>query len=84
MLSLSDNDCEHNWEPVSFRFESQMLDRQGRVLIRQPDIEEGRVYCVCMKCHQHTYIVTNFVGYYFVLDEHMDEEGNDLRVVDKQ
>jgi len=75
--------CEHEWQPISFRFESQMLDAAGRVLIRQPDLEEGRVYCVCMKCHTHTYIVTEFVGYYHVLDRHLNDEGNDIRALAK-
>jgi len=34
----------HRWEPLSFVFESQVLDKDGRVLIRQPHTEEGRVY----------------------------------------
>lgn len=56
--------AEHNWQPVSFVFESQLLDPEGRVRIRQPDTEEGRVYVVCMACHSHSYIVTNWVGYW--------------------
>lgn len=58
-----------------------MLDAGGRVIIRQPDTCEGRVYCVCMKCHHHTYIVTKWVGHYLVNEEDMDEEGNDKRVL---
>lgn len=54
----------HDWEPCSFVFESQLLDREGRVLIRQPDIEEARVYFICMKCRGYTYGVFNWVGYY--------------------
>lgn len=59
-----DDGGEHNWQPVSFVFESQLLDDQGRVLIRQPGINEGRVYVVCMQCRAHTYVVTEWVGYY--------------------
>ena len=55
---------DHEWQPLSFVFESQLLDREGRVLVRQPDTEEGRVYCVCMRCHSHTYIVTEWAGFY--------------------
>lgn len=54
----------HRWQPLSFVFESQLLDDSGRVIIRQPSTEEGRVYVVCMRCHSHTYIVTEWVGYY--------------------
>ncbi|HET6636805.1 MAG TPA: hypothetical protein VFH77_17440 [Streptomyces sp.] len=57
-------DGKHQWQPLSFVFETQLLDRQGRVLARQPDIEEGRVYAVCMPCRSHTYLVTAWVGYY--------------------
>ncbi|WP_159424492.1 hypothetical protein [Streptomyces sp. 3214.6] len=32
--------------------------------IRQPSIDEGRVYAVCMPCRSHTYIVTAWVGYF--------------------
>lgn len=56
--------CEHEWQPVSFAFETQLLDDQGRVKIRQPDLANGRVYCVCMKCLGHTYVRTGYVGYY--------------------
>ena len=56
--------CKHKWQPLSFIFETQMLDQDGRVLARQPDISNGRVYCVCMKCCSHTYLETGFVGYY--------------------
>ena len=52
----------HRWIPLS-RCEL-MLDPEGRVQIRQPDIDHGRVYCVCMGCHQHTYIETKWVGFY--------------------
>lgn len=52
------------WVPVSFVFETQLLDDRGRVQIRQPALEDGRVYCVCMGCHTHTYIVTKWLGGY--------------------
>lgn len=54
----------HDWQPLSFVFETQLLDRDGRVAVRQPDTDKGRVYCVCMRCHQHTYIVTKWVGFF--------------------
>ncbi|SHI66627.1 hypothetical protein SAMN05444521_8180 [Streptomyces sp. 3214.6] len=57
-------DGQHQWQPVSFRFETQLLDERGRVEIRQPSIDEGRVYAVCMPCRSHTYIVTAWVGYF--------------------
>ena len=56
--------CKHKWQPVSFRFEAQMLDKDGRVIIRMPDLANGRVFCVCMKCCGHTWIETGYVGYY--------------------
>lgn len=62
--------CRHKWQPVSFVFESQLLDSEGRVIIRQPLTKGGRVYCVCMKCLSYTYVVTKFVGFY--LGEHAD------------
>ena len=46
----------HAWQPISFRFEQQMLDAEG------PDPECGRVYVVCMGCHRHTYIETRWAG----------------------
>jgi hypothetical protein len=58
---------KHAWQPISFVFESQLLDQDGRVRVRQPDTKRGRVYCVCMGCHQHTYIETRWAGFY--LDE---------------
>ena len=54
----------HDWQPVSFRFETQTLGPHGEVLIRQPDIDEARVYFVCMKCRGWTYGVFDWVGYY--------------------
>lgn len=54
----------HRWQPVSFVFETQILDERGQPQIRQPAIEKGRVYCVCMECAHHTYIETDWVGYY--------------------
>ncbi len=54
----------HEWQPLSFVFETQLLDAEGRVNVRQPDTQRGRVYCVCMKCHQHTYIVTRWAGFF--------------------
>lgn len=56
--------CRHKWIPLSFVFECQLLDVEGRVKIRQPDADGGRVYCVCMKCHSHTYMQTKWVGFY--------------------
>ena len=59
-----DDGGEHDWTPVSFVFETQLLDPNGRVLARQPSIDEARVYCVCMKCQTHSYIVTEWAGFY--------------------
>ena len=59
-----DDGGEHRWQPVSFRFETQLLDKDGRVQIRQPDLREGRVYVVCMECFTHTYVETEWAGYY--------------------
>lgn len=55
---------EHQWQPLSFVFETQLLDGSGRVVVRQPDLEKGRVYAVCMPCRSHTYVETAWVGYY--------------------
>ena len=55
--------CKHKWQPLSFVFETQLLDKDGRVLIRQPDLAESKVFCVCMKCFSHTYVKTAWVGF---------------------
>jgi hypothetical protein len=78
---LCDDGEEHRWVPVSFVFESQLLDGEGRVLIRQPRIKEGRVFVVCMPCRAHTYIETEWAGYYLGGPDYSalgmeDEEGN--------
>lgn len=59
-----DGGGEHNWQPISFVFETQLLDGEGRVRIRQPSINDGRVYVVCMACRTHTYVVTEWAGYF--------------------
>jgi hypothetical protein len=64
---------EHQWQPLSFVFETQMLDGSGRVVVRQPDLDKGRVYVVCMPCRSHTYIETAWVGYYLGYP-YMEEE----------
>ena len=56
--------CKHNWIPLSFVFESQILDPDGRIVIKQPALDNARVYCVCMKCRGHTYIETHWVEYF--------------------
>lgn len=63
--------CEHAWQPVSFVFETELLTisaplgvLEARPIARQPDLVGGRVYCVCMKCASHTYIVTQWINYY--------------------
>ena len=53
----------HNWEPVSFRFETQLLDPEGRVCVRQPDIDDARVYFICRRCRQWSYDSFAFAGY---------------------
>lgn len=61
----TDGDLDHHeWQPVSFRFETQLLDDEGRVQVRQPDIEKAHVYFICMKCRGWTYGVFDWVGYY--------------------
>lgn len=66
-------DGEHQWQPLSFVFETQLLDERGRVAVRQPDMDSGRVYAVCMPCRSHTYIETAWVGYYLGYP-YMEEE----------
>lgn len=70
----------HEWQPLSFRFETQLLDGDGRVRVRQPDIEEARVYMVCMNCRGWTYGVFDWVGYCLgdpedVRDAHLNGSG---------
>lgn len=55
--------CIHDWKPVSMVFEAQLLGDSGSVRIRQPDIGSGRVYLVCLRCAQHTYMETSWSGY---------------------
>jgi hypothetical protein len=50
--------CAHEWQPVSMVFECQLLDESGRVVIRQPDPDRGRVYIVCLLCASHTSMST--------------------------
>ena len=57
------HECKHNWQPLSFVFETQLLDSEGRVNIRQPGIDHGRVYLVCLRCCLHTYMVTQWAGF---------------------
>ena len=84
--SCVDGDLDnHVWQPLSFVFETQLLDDMGRYIIRrQPDIDEGRVYCVCMRCHKHTYIVTKWAGFYLSgpLDRPAEEEPDEPVVID--
>lgn len=67
-FSLKSDKCndgeDHRWQPLSFSFETQLLDGEGRVLVRQPDLKEARVYCVCLGCNSWTWVVTEWVGYY--------------------
>jgi hypothetical protein len=56
--------CLHTWQPVSFVFETQLLDNEGRVKIRQPDTYLAKVFCVCMACRAHTWVETRWIGYY--------------------
>ena len=65
--------CEHEWQPVSMVFESQMLDKNGRVCIRQPDTTSGRVYLVCLRCCSHTYVETGWVGFYLDSPDILEE-----------
>ncbi|MFJ1653479.1 hypothetical protein ACIOC2_19230 [Streptomyces sp. NPDC088337] len=67
-------DGEHQWQPLSFVFETQLLGAEGRVIVRQPSIDEGRVYAVCMPCRSHTYIVTAWVGYHLGHPFYEEEE----------
>lgn len=55
--------CPHEWESVSMVFETQILDGDGRVRIRQPDLDEGRVYFICRLCACHTYMTTQWIGW---------------------
>ncbi|MEV6036011.1 hypothetical protein AB0L65_32990 [Nonomuraea sp. NPDC052116] len=55
--------AEHNWLPVSFRFETQLLDGWGRVDVRQPAINDGHVYFICMGCRSWSYMRFDYVGY---------------------
>lgn len=63
---------DHDWKPISFVFETQLLDGYGRVQVRQPAINDGRVYLVCLGCCSHTYVNTDWVGYYLGGPEHVD------------
>jgi hypothetical protein len=66
--------CIHEWKPLSFVFETQLLDKDGRVLVRQPESNNAKVYCVCMKCCGYTFIETAWVGYYIDSPDLLEEE----------
>lgn len=69
--------CKHKWQPLSFVFETEvLLSNAGgiRPMVRQPATEGGRVYCVCMKCASHTYIATQWIGYYLGGDQAPSED----------
>jgi hypothetical protein len=67
-------DCDHEWQPVSMVFETQLLDDRGRVQVRQPAINNGRCYLVCLKCMGHTYVETGWVGYYLGSPDDLESE----------
>lgn len=67
--------CEHRWQPVSFRFETQLLDVEGRVLVRQPAMDHGRVYVACLLCASHSYMSTRWVGHRMYGSEDESEPG---------
>lgn len=56
-------DCGHRWESVSMVMETQFLDPHGRVNVRQPDTQRGRVYFICRRCASHTYMTTQWIGF---------------------
>lgn len=73
--------CAHEWQPVSMVFETQLLDDEGRVKIRQPALRDARCYVVCMKCLAHTYVQTHWPGYFIaspdVLLSEMEGDADD-------
>ncbi len=69
--------CKHKWHPLSFAFETQLLDERGRVQIRQPNGENGRVYCVCLKCLAHTYYTTAWAGFSLHGPDELEKEDRD-------
>ncbi len=69
--------CKHKWQPLSFVFESQRLDALGRVVMRQPDLNQARVYCVCMKCLAHTYYTTAWAGFSLHGPDELEKEDRD-------
>lgn len=46
--------CKHKWQPIQMVMEYDT----------QPDTNNAKVYCVCMKCCAYTYIVTAWAGFY--------------------
>ena len=62
--SSDPDSCRHAWKPLSFAFETELRRPDGTLLARQPDVDEGRVYCVCRKCYRHTYFKTKWLGGY--------------------
>lgn len=79
---VCDGKYEHDWQPVSFRFETQLLDQLGRVKIRQPDLEAGRVYVVCMTCSSHSYVETKWIG--FRLSSAWESDDEELNAEDRE
>lgn len=67
--------CGHDWKPLSFVFETQLLDDRGRVLIKQPALDEAKVYLVCLKCSSYTYMTTKWVSYRLYGSEDQNPDG---------
>jgi hypothetical protein len=60
-----DDGGEHRWQPVSFTLWSTEADPHA-----------ARVYVVCMECHTHTYLETEWAGYHLGGPPGLDSEGD--------
>ena len=70
---------DHRWQPVSFRFETQLLDTEGRVRIRQPAIDDARVYFVCVPCRSWTYQEMQWIGWRMGSAAELERDGTEGR-----
>jgi hypothetical protein len=55
--------CDHEWQPLNIH-----IKEHG-----QPDMNNAKVWCVCMKCCSHTYIKTAWVGFYIGSPDLLEE-----------
>ncbi len=66
--------CDHEWQPVTFVCENQLLTDRGQVIVRQPDPTQAKCCVVCLKCATHSYMTTRFVYRLYGIED-MNDKG---------